>query len=100
MNGEGFTYDRPSKVWRIPFAEHRPGTATQLTDGAWSDTDPAWSPDGAQVAFVSARHDTRDVDGTRDIWVIPATGGEPRRVTESPGPKSGPCWSPDGTTIA
>lgn len=100
MNGEGFTYDRPSKVWRIPLAEHGPGVVTQLTDGAWGDTDPAWSPDGAQVVFVSARHDTRDVDATRDIWVVPASGGEPHRVTESPGPKSGSCWSPDGATIA
>jgi dipeptidyl aminopeptidase/acylaminoacyl peptidase len=100
MNGEGFTYDRPSKLWRIPFAEDGPVTATQLTGGEWSDADPAWSPDGALIAFVSARHDTRDTDTTRDIWLMPAEGGEPRRLTDVPGPKGDPCWSPDGATIA
>ena len=34
----------------------------QLTDGEFADTHPAWSPDGTQLAFVSARHEDRDYD--------------------------------------
>ncbi|MGH2586172.1 MAG: prolyl oligopeptidase family serine peptidase [Dehalococcoidia bacterium] len=100
MNGEGFTYDRPPKLWRVPFAEGAVQQATPLTDGEWSDTDADWSPDGGRIAFVSARHESRDTDATRDIWVVDAAGGEPRRVTDCPGPKSSPRWSPDGGTIA
>jgi dipeptidyl aminopeptidase/acylaminoacyl peptidase len=100
MNGEGYTYDRPTKLWRVSVADHGPQQATRLTDGDWSDADPAWSPDGTQVAFVSARHATRDTDATRDVWVVAADGGTPRRVTDTPGPKGCPQWSPDGGTIA
>lgn len=100
MNGEGFTYDRPTKLWRVPFSESGRQPAVQLTHGEWSDTDPDWSPDGEEIAFVSARHEARDTENTRDIWALPAAGGEPRRVTEFSGPKSSPRWSPDGGTIA
>jgi dipeptidyl aminopeptidase/acylaminoacyl peptidase len=100
MNGEGFTYDRPWTIWRVPFAAHGPQPATRLTDGDYSDTAPAWSPDGSAIAFVSARHEGRDRDSASDIWVIPAAGGEPRRVTNGQGPAAAPGWSPDGRRIA
>jgi Tol biopolymer transport system component len=50
-------------------------TALRLTDGDWNDADPEWSPDGTRITFVSARHDSRDTDATRDLWTIPAAGG-------------------------
>ncbi|MGD9890384.1 MAG: prolyl oligopeptidase family serine peptidase, partial [Dehalococcoidia bacterium] len=100
LNGEGFTYDRPAKVWRVPFEDNGMQTALRLTDGAWSDGDPVWSPDGTRITFVSARHQTRDTDTTRDLWTIPAAGGSPSSDTDTPGPKGSPCWSPDGGMIA
>jgi len=100
LNAEGFTYDRPPKLWCVPFAESGPQPATQLTHGDWSDTAPAWSPDGDRIAFVSARHQTRDRDAVTDIWVIPAGGGEPRCLTNGEGPAHSPAWSPDGRTLA
>lgn len=100
LNGEGFIYDRPYKLWVVPFAETGPQEAQRLTDGEWSDTFPAWSPDGRWLAFISTRHETWDLDNTSDIWVIPAVGGRPRKVTASQGPASAPCWSPDGKAIA
>lgn len=54
------------------------------------------SPDGAQVAFKSARN------GNYNIWVQPVTGGEPRLLTDFKPPyrAKNPVWSPDGKTIA
>lgn len=63
-------------------------------EGVVRDTDPAWSPDGRTIAFVSDRA------GSLDIYVAPAGGGEPRRVTSLPGSETHPAWSPDGEWIA
>lgn len=35
-----------------------------------------------------------------DVWVVPAAGGEPTRVTRNQGPDLNPVWSPDGRSIA
>ncbi|MCE7927592.1 MAG: S9 family peptidase [Chloroflexi bacterium CFX7] len=98
LNGEGFTYDHRRHLFIVaiePGCEPR-----QITSGDWDDTQPAWSPDGREVAFVSARHDERDFDNTSDIWAVPVEGGEPRLVTGTDGGCGAPSWSPDGTEIA
>jgi dipeptidyl aminopeptidase/acylaminoacyl peptidase len=97
MNGEGFTYDRRPHLFVVSAAG---GDPQQLTDGDFADTDPAWSPDGRYLAFVSARHADRDYDNAADIWIVPADGGEPRRLTDTAGPVSLPAFSPDGRCIA
>jgi dipeptidyl aminopeptidase/acylaminoacyl peptidase len=98
MNGEGFVYDRRPHLFVVP----ADGSAEpkQITDGDYTDGGPTWSPDGAAIAFTSARHDSRDEDNAQDVWVVPADGGEPRRVTDTAGPLSMPAFSPDGRTIA
>jgi Tol biopolymer transport system component len=69
----------------------------QLTFGPENDFEPAWSPDGTQIAF------RREVIGERSshIWVIPANGGTATQLTFGPGyeNENGPAWSPDGTQI-
>jgi dipeptidyl aminopeptidase/acylaminoacyl peptidase len=96
-NGEGIIYDRRPHLFVVS-AEG--GEPQQLTNGDFSDADPAWSPDSTQLAFVSARHEDRDYDNASDIWIIPAHGGEPRPLTDTAGPLSSPAFSPDGRTIA
>ncbi|HEY0528320.1 MAG TPA: S9 family peptidase, partial [Gemmatimonadaceae bacterium] len=78
------------------------GSARQLTSGDdWNDTDPKWSPDGSQIVFVSDRSGKEyDESKSRDIWTISASGGEPARISSSPGRNTSPTWSPDGRTIA
>ncbi len=67
----------------------------QLTAGAKRDGSPRWSPDGAQLAFVSNR------DGkVGQLYVIPMDGGEPRKLTSSKEDVEEPSWSPDGSRIA
>ncbi|HEX6865423.1 MAG TPA: hypothetical protein VF414_21525, partial [Thermoanaerobaculia bacterium] len=56
INGQGFTYDQRRHVFVLDVAG---GGCTQVTDGDWDDTQPAWSPDSSTLAFVSARHDER-----------------------------------------
>ncbi len=96
-NGEGFIYDRRRHVFVVDVAG---GETRQLTDGDWDDVQPAWSPDGGQVVFVSARHENREYDRALDLWAISAEGGEPRQLTPGGGNVSLPAWSPDGQTIA
>ena len=53
------------------------GQARQLTTNAAYDAYPVWSPDGQQIAFASDR------EGSMDVYVMPAAGGTPRRLTTS-----------------
>jgi len=63
-------------------------------------SDPQPSPDGQWIAFVVTVMDKETNRGNSDIWIIPATGGEPRRLTSGPQADMNPRWSPDGKKIA
>src|SRR5436190_13223546 len=52
--------------------------------------EPTISPDGREIAFVSAG----------DIWTVPATGGDARLLVSHPASESRPLYSPDGSRIA
>jgi len=72
-----------------------------LTSGDWNHGAPVWSPDGKWLAFAANRHPEPDYHvAVCDIWLIPATGGEPRNLTPEPGIAFAPSWSPDGSRIA
>jgi len=47
----------------------------QLTSNRWFDNSPAWSPDGARIAFHSDR------DGDYEIYVMDANGGNVQQLT-------------------
>ena len=59
-----------------------------------------WSPDGKRLVFASARHDGRDEDDARDVWMVDATGGDLQKLTDTGGPVALPTFSPDGRRIA
>ena len=66
----------------------------QLTHRGSSNQDPAFSPDGTHLAFVSNR------SGSAQVWVLPLAGGEARQVTDFPFGARQPQWFPDGNRLA
>lgn len=93
-----FTY--AGDVWAVPRSG---GVARQLTSDPGLELFPRYSPDESLIAF------TGQYDGNRDVYVIPAQGGEPKRLTfwtdtGHPTERAGPNnmvigWTPDGKRV-
>jgi dipeptidyl aminopeptidase/acylaminoacyl peptidase len=62
-------------------------------------SDPQISPDGRWVAYTVTAVDQVENRTDSDVWLVPAQGGEPRRLTNSPKQDRHPRWSPDGKWI-
>ncbi|WP_435017374.1 S9 family peptidase [Tundrisphaera sp. TA3] len=62
-------------------------------------SDPQVSPDGKHVVYVVSELDKATQKSNSDLWIVPTAGGEPRRLTTSPGPDNHPRWSTDGRSI-
>lgn len=73
------------------------GSAIRLTDDQGQVLAPHFSPDGRSIAFTWRRA------GLNDVYVMPATGGAPIRLTHGPSYAAYDNlvtgWSPDGTTV-
>ena len=79
------------------------GTALRLTSHPGNELYPKLSPDGSQIAFSA------EYNGTRQVYVIPSSGGEPRQLTwysdvGAMPPRGGTDyrvldWTPDGSNI-
>ncbi|HEY2413581.1 MAG TPA: S41 family peptidase [Pirellulaceae bacterium] len=55
---------------------------------------PAWSPDGSLLAFSMS-----DVTRTDDIYILPSSGGEPKKVTFDSAGDRRPAFSADGKKL-
>src|SRR5713226_8895240 len=82
-----FTYG--GYLWSVP---RDGGDARQLTTGG-HESFPEFSPDGKWIAFTGM------YDGNADVFVIPAEGGEPKRLTWYPGQDGAAGWTPDGKRV-
>ena len=58
------------------------GAPRRLTTGGEKDGQPAWSPQGEQIAFIARRAQEGCQDETPQLYVIDAAGGEARRVSD------------------
>ncbi|HEV8200447.1 MAG TPA: protein kinase [Candidatus Polarisedimenticolia bacterium] len=76
-----------SSLWVVDAAGGEP---RKLYDG--DAVQPAWSPHGTRIAYWAIPIGS----GQRDIWTIPAQGGEPLAVTQDPALDFNPVWSADG----
>lgn len=77
-------------LWRV---SRDGGEAIRLTAGPGIKRGPHYSPDGNWIAF------TGEYDGTLNVYVLPATGGTPRRLTFHGGPDTAVGWTPDGKNV-
>jgi Tol biopolymer transport system component len=90
---------RWSRRARLLFQSDREGNPDiyvgrrRLTDDPAKDGEPAPSPDGREIAFVSTR------DGNREIYVMRADGAKQRRLTRNQARDEWPGWSPGGGIV-
>jgi dipeptidyl aminopeptidase/acylaminoacyl peptidase len=84
--------EKRSAIWVLDVNKSVPH---QFTSGAKQDSSPRWSADGRLLAFL--RNDQGDKS---QVWVMPADGGEARRLTNMKHGVEDFCWSPNGAWIA
>jgi dipeptidyl aminopeptidase/acylaminoacyl peptidase len=63
---------------------------TRLTRGGAKDVEPAFSPDGRQIAFSSSGRASRG----GDLYMLGVRGHRIRRLTRLPGEEADPVWQP------
>lgn len=80
-----------------------------LTAGANYDVPPderggpadiAFSPDSKELCFVAVTDKVEAISTNGDLFVVPAAGGEAKRITTNPGFDGGPAYAPNGQWIA
>jgi TolB protein len=84
----------PNKTYQLVVADadgENPHVVTQSKEPLMS---PAWSPDGAELAYVSFE------DRLSTIFVQNLKSGERRRISAHAGVNQAPAWSPDGKKLA
>jgi len=79
------------------FVSGAEGGSMDLISNNTSDTAPAPSPDGTQIAFMSV---DREAAGNWEIYVMSANGANAVRLTNNNANDGLPAWSPDGSTLA
>ncbi len=101
-NGKDVVFSYAGDLWTVPI---QGGEARRLTSHVGYEMFGRFSPDGKTIAF------TAEYDGNREVYSIPAEGGEPVRLTytstngrDDLGDRMGPnnmvmTWSPDGKHI-
>jgi tricorn protease len=77
-------------IWTV---SRQGGDAERLTSNGQVNAGPFYSPDGASIAYSAHLH------GNTDVYIIPAMGGVPRRITWHPAGSSVVGWSPDGKDV-
>jgi dipeptidyl aminopeptidase/acylaminoacyl peptidase len=98
QDGSGYLERRRTHLYVVNVATK---AVTQVTTGDYDDGQPAWSPDGTRLAFVSSRGTDPDRENNSDVFVVEARArAVPQRLTSWPGPDDSPVWSPDGRSIA
>lgn len=71
-DGGSIAFSWQGEIFTVPVTG---GDAFQLTSNSAFDSEPRFTADGSAIVFASMR------EGSKDLWLIPVKGGEPRRLT-------------------
>jgi dipeptidyl aminopeptidase/acylaminoacyl peptidase len=98
----GYLDRRRTHLFTLTLADKK---LSQITSGDYDDVDPAWSPDGKSIAFVSNRSKPEpDRNYNTDIWTVAADNTDQGKtlvkVSKGDAADGSPAWSPDGQWIA
>ncbi len=101
VNGETDSYDLSPSTQRAAISTHGEiftvatdrGDVTRVTNSYFRDTEPAWSPDGKWIAYVS------DQTGRPEVWVATAEGESAKKLSDSDSEKLSLNWMPDSKSL-
>jgi tricorn protease len=90
VSGNHLAFIYAGDLW---IARHDGSEVRRLTTDVGAESNPAFSPDGRQIAF-SAQY-----EGNTDVYVMPVEGGVPTRLTWHPGADQVQAFTTDGTAV-
>jgi dipeptidyl aminopeptidase/acylaminoacyl peptidase len=100
IDSVGFLGDRPQCLFVLDAVAALDAATlpelTPLTDDRTSVEDPAWTPDGDTLLVVAPRDWGREETDRRDLYAVPAAGGEPKLTVRSAGAAAKPVVTPGG----
>lgn len=104
FNGPGYLDPaRPDHLWtvQVPGPGAEMPEPKQITKGELSEDGPVWSPDGSRIYFAANRLEEPYYElPDSDVYAVPASGGEIRKVLSIDGPIGDIALSPDGRRLA
>src|SRR5262245_1567288 len=90
-DGKTIVFELLGDLYTLPSAG---GEATRITSGQGYDMQPAFSPDGRKLVFISDRN------GSENVWLANSDGTKPRALTTGERDNyMSPIWTPDGEYV-
>jgi dipeptidyl aminopeptidase/acylaminoacyl peptidase len=104
FNGGGYLDpEHPNHLWtvEVPASGAKAPEPRRITSGDFNEINPDWSADGSLLYFLANRVKEAYYEAPdRDVYAVPAQGGEVRRVVSIDGPINDFAFSPDGRRVA
>jgi len=90
LSRDSISFRYADDIWTV---SRQGGEAERLTSDGKVVAGPFYSPDGSEIAYSA------HLNGNVDVYVMPSSGGVPRRITWQPGGARVVGWTPDGKNV-